>query len=105
MARWRVYAKQEPWLDDVSLYIFHDGPQGHLGFVKEMVLERHEDGQLAENPSMKLPFGEAHEFLQGMANAAWEMGIKPTALEDQRNELKATRYHLEDMRKLAKVDR
>lgn len=38
------------------------------------------------------------EFLQAMSDAAWDIGIKPKQIEDNSNELKATKYHLEDMR-------
>lgn len=44
--------------------------------------------------------GELNDFLRAFADAAWERGIKPRALEDQKNELVATKRHLEDMRSL-----
>lgn len=40
-------------------------------------------------------------MLQAMSDAAWEIGIKPKQIEDHTSELKATKYHLEDMRTLA----
>lgn len=40
-------------------------------------------------------------ILQAMSDAAWEIGIKPKQIEDHTSELKATKYHLEDMRTLA----
>lgn len=42
-------------------------------------------------------------FLQAMSDAAWEIGIRPKGLEGHTDELKAVRYHLEDMRQLAGV--
>jgi hypothetical protein len=39
-------------------------------------------------------------MLQAMSDAAWEIGIKPKQIEDHTSELKATKYHLEDMRAL-----
>lgn len=42
-------------------------------------------------------------LLQAMSDAAWEVGIKPKQIEDNSNELKATKFHLEDMRQLAGV--
>lgn len=44
---------------------------------------------------------KVREFLQAAADAAWEIGIKPKQMADHSSELKATKYHLEDMRKLA----
>jgi hypothetical protein len=46
---------------------------------------------------------DVRAFLQAMSDAAWEIGIKPKQIEDNSNELKATKFHLEDMRQLAGV--
>ena len=43
------------------------------------------------------------DFLQAALDVAWEIGLRPDGYQDHTNELKATRYHLEDMRALAKV--
>ena len=42
-------------------------------------------------------------FLQAALELAWEIGLRPQGYADPSNELSAVRYHLEDMRKLAKV--
>ena len=42
-------------------------------------------------------------FLQAVTDCAFEQGIVPTQLPDYRGEMKATKYHLEDMRRVAKV--
>lgn len=42
-------------------------------------------------------------FLQAALELAWEIGLRPQGYADPTNELGAVRYHLEDMRKLAKV--
>lgn len=109
MNRWRIYANREDWNDSISLLILRDRFQGgsdSMDYVKGFELEKIDEGSyLADKPSLILPHGEGTEFLQAMVNVAWGLGIKPTAMESDANELKATRYHLEDMRKLAKVDR
>lgn len=108
MNRWRVHVKKEPWRDDVGIYILRDsfvGGKDSIAFVKAFEMKKMHEGDLMEEPSLKMLSGEAHEFLQAMVNAAWGVGIKPTAMEDSANELKATKYHLEDMRKLAKVEK
>jgi hypothetical protein len=46
---------------------------------------------------------ETDDFLRAIMDVAWGTGIRPTGFEDHTNELKATRFHLEDMRLLAKV--
>lgn len=43
------------------------------------------------------------QFLQAMLERAWERGLRPKKFEAVENEMKAVRYHLEDMRLLAKV--
>lgn len=43
---------------------------------------------------------DVRNFLQAMSDAAWEIGIKPKQVEGHTDELKAVRYHLEDMRTL-----
>jgi hypothetical protein len=53
--------------------------------------------------SDELPGNDTRGFLQAMSDAAWEIGIKPKQLEGHTDELKAVRYHLEDMRQLAGV--
>jgi len=40
-------------------------------------------------------------FLQAAMDAAWDIGLRPTQAQNQTDELKAVRYHLEDMRTLA----
>lgn len=47
-----------------------------------------------------MPGWRVRDFLQAMSDAAWELGIKPKQIEDNSNELKATKFHLEDMRTL-----
>jgi hypothetical protein len=36
-------------------------------------------------------------------DAAWEIGLRPAGYADVANEIAAVRYHLEDMRVLAKL--
>ncbi len=42
-------------------------------------------------------------FLQAALDVAWEIGLRPQGFADPANELTAVRYHLEDMRTLAKL--
>jgi hypothetical protein len=50
-------------------------------------------------------YDDTRSFLQAAMDCAWENGMRPAAYEDSRQELTATKYHLEDMRKLSKVDK
>lgn len=46
---------------------------------------------------------DVNGFLQAALEVAWEIGLRPQGYADPANELTATRYHLEDMRTLAKL--
>ncbi len=47
--------------------------------------------------------GDVTNFLQEALECAWGLGMRPRGYGDVAGELKATKYHLEDMRALAKV--
>ncbi len=47
--------------------------------------------------------GDSVEFVQAIMDAGWKAGLKPLGYEDASRELTATKFHLEDMRILAKV--
>lgn len=44
---------------------------------------------------------EVRAFLQSAMDQAWAIGIKPAGYKEEKPELEAVKYHLEDMRKLA----
>lgn len=45
------------------------------------------------------------DFMQAICDEAWENGIYPCQLADKKDELAATKYHLEDMRTLVLKDK
>lgn len=45
--------------------------------------------------------GEITGFVQAILDAAWDAGMRPSQARDATEEIKAIRYHLEDMRSLA----
>jgi len=57
-------------------------------------------GELGVKPLLRLPWMLSESFLQAMANKLSELGIRPEGKPVLENELTATKYHLEDMRKL-----
>lgn len=77
--------------------------------VQQIVLKSYHSGEAISEKDFALSdevFGshaDVRGFLQAMSDAAWEIGIKPKQIEDNSNELKATKFHLEDMRQLAGV--
>lgn len=46
---------------------------------------------------------EIRSFLQQISDFAWEQGIRPNGSQDVAGELKATKTHLEDMRRIGGV--
>ncbi len=54
-------------------------------------------------PTLRLDRDMGREFMQAMMDAAWEMGLRPSGVKDLESTLEATRFHLNDMRLLAKV--
>jgi hypothetical protein len=85
---------------------FQDGVDGARTFVQPFTMkafERHHAVPEAEAYALTDPFydGNVRDFLQAAADAAWEIGIRPSQAKDMTSEVAAVRYHLEDMRKLA----
>lgn len=80
------------------------------GFVAPLIVTTLPTGAAADMPTLaenreetEDGLGDVTGFLQAALDAAWEQGLRPTTYADHTNELKAVRYHLEDMRLLAKV--
>lgn len=95
---------------------------GNVGFRMYVMRERYDDRTDVLQPPATLKTWDRGSFLghdqawlddsasgeqnvramlQAMSDAAWDIGIKPKQIEDHTSELKATKYHLEDMRTLA----
>lgn len=112
MSEWKFYIDHKDWGDVRDLYIIkiHQGDGGPQRYIaKPLELQLVPAGQIVDEPTMREfgseGSGDVTGYLQAAMDAAWEAGLRPKGLEDQRNELKAVRYHLEDMRTLAKVNR
>lgn len=103
---WRVFLEKKPWSSVENLRI---GRSRHDGFdlVQPFVFKTYPpdgvipDDEIALVGSAFHPDGDVRGFLQAVMDLAWLEGIRPAGAEDQRNELKAVRDHLADMRALA----
>ena len=65
------------------------------------------EGEFPEHPTLSLgSFGdrEFYDFVQCIMNFGASIGMLPANQKDQTDELKAVRYHLEDMRKIVLKD-
>jgi hypothetical protein len=79
----------------------NDGTRTHLTYDnQQFTAHKLPIGQLGVQPLFKLPWELSQKFLQAMANKLNEIGIRPEGKPVLENELTATKYHLEDMRKL-----
>lgn len=110
---WRFFHRYEVASDAFQLHVRYEDHAGHRYLVKPMEVEAIVPGQaFAAEPMMgpaagtwgsATPTDDVRGFLQAALEAAWEIGLRPKGFADSGNELKAVRYHLEDMRALAKV--
>lgn len=102
---WRAFVEKRPWDGWQYLRIMREEHDGRFSLVQPLVFKTYERG-------MGFPVGEftlggnsftdndVKEFLQAMADLAWDERIRPVAMQDHTNELNAVRDHLNDMRSL-----
>ncbi len=111
---WKFYHRYEIASDSFALYLRHTDHNGRRSLVKPFELELLTPGSpYAGLPSMGVqpgswetdtsPLEDVRGFLQAAMDQAWEIGLRPTGHTDNSSELAAVRFHLEDMRTLAKV--
>lgn len=97
----RIYFDQQPWQDLVRVFIVGQ-TEGKTFVVKpmELIMETtaHDPANRME-PSLQLQGEFAREFLPALSDALNASGFKGVESPDT-SELKATKYHLEDMRKI-----
>ena len=94
---WKALVERD-WSRD-QVQVFLSGRGGHNSrVVPETIIFNTVSVGLSAAPFLQGE--EGLEILQALVDAAFEYGIVPRHLEDQRSELKATEEHLQDMRKL-----
>lgn len=106
MTHWEFFVESRDYGFQKDLFIRCETGREEYSLVKPLVMERMEFGG-PETPTISTAgMGDRNAvigFLQGALDAAWKLGLRPAAFADHTNELTAVRYHLEDMRALAKV--
>lgn len=85
-----------------EFYLVEQRPDGKRFIGANVTMEEHNPMLRFGSPTFTIPF-EDKEALQNLADELGMMGFLPRAAQAQQGELGAVRYHLEDMRKLAKV--
>lgn len=107
--QFRVHTEYSLSGDGYSMAIIARGHDESRAFVQPFEMKKFEAySHVPREEAFCLTdkFGSASvkNFLQAMMDAAWEFGLRPTGIKDQKDELAAVRYHLEDMRTLALRD-
>ena len=105
MGTWKAYLDHQAHLDLRFLHLARTEPDGSRNLVKPLQLTPVPKWGVAPELQGVLGdmTGETDDFLRAIMTVAWDAGIRPTGFQDHTNELTAVRYHLEDMRSLAKI--
>lgn len=102
MNNFEVFIRYEDYAQSLNFYIFVNLPDGSRKIctnLKTMRVEDYKDGEIIK-PTFSISGMLAKPFLQAMADELHKIGIKPKDKPVLQNELTATKYHLEDMRRL-----
>ena len=99
----KIFINPNTWADTYDIYIVEEGISGKRFMAEPMDLrfKEYNEGESVE-PSIKISrmFGKETNFLQALSDALAKAGYEPKTVEENKGELKATKIHLEDMRKL-----
>lgn len=105
--KWKIYTQDllRYGVAGHRMFILRGESNGRFSVVTNMIFETQEEGSfIAEDKATiddsKHFCPDVRSFLQACADAAWEIDIRPAQIADHSSELKATKYHLEDMRRL-----
>lgn len=114
--RWQFWVDERPWDRSKRLFAVRSGRSADGASQREhihsIVAQPIERGVPVDVPLLEQSWedgadgvGDVDGFLQAALDEAWRIGLPPSdqAHADHTNELAAVRYHLEDMRALAKL--
>src|SRR4030066_1079553 len=97
---YKIRAWQDPATADTHIIIWcSEGGRQFVALPIDLNFKEHQEGQRQE-PSLILPRFMAEEFMNALAEALDEMGVKTDQDAKLVGTLDAIRYHLEDMRQL-----
>ncbi len=105
--KYKIYLNYEDYAERLSMYVTGEKPNGARYIctdLNNMAFEEMIMGEADVTPTLILKGMIAKPFLQAFVDSAKVLGITPTGDPISENELVATKYHLEDMRRLALVD-
>lgn len=99
--KFEVHISADPQFDGIKIW-FVDRSDGHQQVAQpvNLTFEEYAEGAVIP-PTLTLNRWIADEFLQAMAEALDKRGVKVENEHKVHGQLEATKYHLEDMRKIA----
>lgn len=100
---WNVILRYDEAFQGVNLWLIKQNPDGSEVVVQPIDLTMvHSLEPFVETPEPTIRFhgSEATQFLQGLVDGLVAAGFRPDELKVADQTLAATKYHLEDMRKL-----
>jgi len=102
--KYEVFAEYRDYARTLEFYIFRESADGRREFFENLspkpVLRVYEHGTSLKAPTFTISGSMAKPFMQEMANTLKKLGIHAEGEPVLENELTATKYHLEDFRKL-----
>jgi len=104
---WRPIIRYDEEFDGLRLWIVNYRVDNTREVVKPIDLtatelkEEHASGSYFPEPTLRFK-NDGPQFLQGLVDGLVSCGYKPNEIQAQDKQLEAIKYHLEDMRKLAK---
>jgi hypothetical protein len=99
----KTYIRSSPWDDCVEIVFVEQTERSRRACKPiQLVFEEKQEGARIE-PSLKLYGEDANNFLKSIAQALDESGVKTDMDAKIEGTLEATRFHLEDLRKLLKL--
>mgnify|MGYP006909097975 CR=1 FL=1 len=100
---WQVSLEYKLPQTRYALHIMHANPDGSYDYVTDLTFTKVQLGQMPESPGVLAGYlaYDTRQLMQALVDEAWAHGIYPQAVKENSGELKATRGHLQDMRRLA----
>jgi hypothetical protein len=100
MRQYKFGVQRDIWSDNITVRIGYKSENNIFYVAKPITMEAVEAGTFME-PCFSLMMEEAQLLMDNM----WDAGVRPSQSVGTAGQLDATKYHLEDMRKLVFKDR
>ena len=98
---WNVIIRHDPDFMGTNVWLVHKkGSELTTVHPIDLMLTTTINSWETPEPTLTFSGHDSIQFLQGLADGLAEVGFRPDILKASDKELSATRYHLEDMRKL-----